>query len=65
MKKKSAENVGEANLSGIFAHEGGSMAILSDDGTEFKKAVLIDSCEQLGIRSLYSNTFSSSKQHEN
>ena len=33
MKEKSAENVVQAYLSGIFAHKGGSIAILSDNGT--------------------------------
>ena len=36
MKKKSAENVEQAYLSGILAHKGGSVAIWSDNGTEFK-----------------------------
>ena len=37
MEEKSTENVVQAYLSGILAHKGGSMAILSDNGTEFKK----------------------------
>ena len=36
MKEMSAENVKQAYLSGILAHKGGSVAILSDYGTEFK-----------------------------
>ena len=34
-KKKSAENLVQADLSGILAHKGGSVAILSDHETEF------------------------------
>ena len=37
MKEKSADNVVETYLSGILAHKGGGVAILSDSGTEFKK----------------------------
>ena len=29
----------------ICTHEGGSVAILSDNGTEFKNTVLDDACE--------------------
>ena len=50
MKEKSADNVGQAYLSGIFTHIGGSIAILSVNGIELKNAILTDSCEQLGIR---------------
>ena len=35
MKEKS-ENVVQAYFSGILAHKGGNLAILSDNGTEFK-----------------------------
>ena len=52
----SAENVGQAYLSGIFTHKGGIIAILSENGTEIKKAVLSDACEQLGIKR-YFNAF--------
>ena len=38
MKDKSAENVIQAPLSGVLAHKCGSAAILSDNGTEFKKS---------------------------
>ena len=57
MKEKSAENAVKAYLSGIFTHKGGSVEILSGNGTELKKAVLDDACEQLGIKRLYSNLF--------
>ena len=33
---KSAENVAQANTSGILACKGGSVAIFSDNDTEFK-----------------------------
>ena len=39
MKEKSAENVVQAYLLGILADKGGSVTILSDNGTEFKKGV--------------------------
>ena len=42
MKEKSAENIVLAYLSGIFAHKGDSIAILSDNRTEFKNMVLDD-----------------------
>ena len=45
MEEKSAENVMQAYLSGIFAHKGGSTAILSDDKTELKKY-----CTQCGMQ---------------
>ena len=57
MKKKSAENVVQAYLSGILAHKGGNVAILSDSGTEFKIKVLNEVCEQLNIKQLFSNPF--------
>ena len=57
MKEKSAENVGQVYLSGILAHKGRSVAILSDNGTEFKNKVLNDECDQLGIKRLFSNPF--------
>ena len=43
--------------SGVFSHIGGSVSILSDNGTEFKNTFLTVACEQLGIRRLYSNPF--------
>ena len=55
MKEKWAENAVQAYLWGIFTHKGGSLAILSDNGSEFKNAILTDPCEKLGIKRLYSN----------
>ena len=57
MKEKSAENVVQAYLSGILAQKGGSVAILNDNGTEFKNNVLNKVYDQLGIRRLFSNPF--------
>ena len=57
VRDKSAENVIQAYLSRIFAYKEGSIAILTDDGTELKNTVLTDACEQLGIKRLYSNPF--------
>ena len=37
MKEKSAENIVQAYLACILVHKGGSVAILSGNGTEFKK----------------------------
>ena len=37
MKEKSAENVEQAYLSGLFTQKGGSIATFSDNGTEWKK----------------------------
>ena len=50
MEEKSAENVVQTYLSGIFAHKGGIIAIISGNSTEFKNTVLTDACEQLGIK---------------
>ena len=50
MKEKSAENVVKVYLSGILAHKGRSVAILSDNCTEFKNEMLNEVCDQLGIR---------------
>ena len=57
MREKSAENAMQANISDISAHKGGSVAILSDSGTEFKNKVLNEMCDQLGIMRLFSNPF--------
>ena len=57
MREKSAENVVQAYLLGILAHKGGSVAVLNDNGTEFKGKGLNQACDQLGIRSLFSNPF--------
>ena len=57
IKERSAENVVQAYLSGILAHKGGTVAILSDDAIEFKNKVLNEVCDQLGIKRLFSNPF--------
>ena len=57
MKKKSAENVVQAYLSGILAHKDGSVAILSENGTEFKNKDLNEVCDQLSMKRLFSNPF--------
>ena len=54
---KSAENVAQAYLSGILAHKGGSVAILNDNGTQFKNIALNEACNQIGIKRLFSNPF--------
>ena len=48
-----AENVIQAYLSGILAHKCGSVAILSDNSTEFKNKVLSEACDQLGIKKVF------------
>ena len=50
MKEKSAENVVQPYLSGILAHKGRRVAILSNNGTEFKNGILNEACSQLGIK---------------
>ena len=57
MKITFAENVLQAHLSGILAHKGACVAILNDNGTEFKNNVLKEVCDQLGINRLFSNPF--------
>ena len=57
MKEKSAENVIQACFSGILAKKGGSVAILPDNGTEFKNKVVNEACDQLRIKRLFSNPF--------
>ena len=53
---KSYENV-QAYLFGILTHKGGSVVILSDNGTEVKNKVLNEACNQLGIKQLFSSPF--------
>ena len=53
----SVENVVQAYLSGILAHKGRSVTIFSDSGTEYKSKVLIEACDQLGMKMLFSNLF--------
>ena len=57
MKEKSVENVILVYLSGMLAHKGGCVAILSDIGTEFKNKVLNEACDELGAKRLLSNLF--------
>ena len=57
MKEKSAENVVEVYLSGMFSHKDSSIAILSHNGTELKNTVLDDACEQFDIKRLLSCLF--------
>ena len=47
MKETLVENVVQAYSSGILAHKGGCVAILSDNGTEFENKVLNEACDQL------------------
>ena len=56
-KEKSADNVVQAYLSGIFTHKGGSIAILSANSTGLKNTALNKACEQLDIKRLFSNQF--------
>ena len=57
MKEKAAQNAVQAYLSGILAHKEGSVAILSNNGTEFKYKGLNEECDQLGIKMLFSHPF--------
>ena len=54
---KSSENVVLASLSGILAHTGRCVAILSDNSEEFKNKVLNEVHDQLGIKRLFANPF--------
>ena len=42
-------------LSGILNHKGGSVDILSDDGTEFQNKVLNQVCDKLAINWPFAN----------
>ena len=57
IKERSAENVIQAYLSGILAHKGGSVGILSDNGTEFKIKLLMKQVIYLELKRLFSNPF--------
>ena len=57
MKEKSAENGVQAYLSGIFAHKGGSIAIFSDNGAEFKSTTVKKACDHLNIIRVFLNPF--------
>ena len=56
-KERSAENVVQAHLSGIFAHKLGSIVIPIDNGTELKNTVLNETFKQLCIKRLFSIPF--------
>ena len=56
---KSDVNVVQAYLLVILTHKGGSVAFLSDNGTEFKNKAINETCNQLGIKGLFSNQFHS------
>ena len=57
MKEESAEIIIQACLFGIFTPKRDSVAILCDNGTEFKNTVLDNTYKQLGIKRLFSNPF--------
>ena len=57
VKDESAENVIQAYLSGILAHRRGSVAILSDNATEFKTKFLMKHVINLELRGHFSNPF--------
>ena len=57
MKEMSAKNVVQTYPSGILAHKSGGVAILSDNGTEYKNKLLNQVCDQLGIKRIFSNPF--------
>ena len=44
-------------MSGILAHKGGSVDILTDRGIEFKNKILNEVFDQLGIKRLFFNPF--------
>ena len=55
LKKKTASEVVQAYIDEVYAKFGGSMKILSDNGTEFKNQLLMDVATQLGVElSVYS-----------
>ena len=57
MKENFAETVVQVYFSGILANKDRSVAILSDNSTEFKNKVLKKVCDQLGIKWLFSDHF--------
>ena len=57
MKETIAESIVQHYLSGILTHRGGSVTILSNNGTEFKNEMLNEVCDQLGIKRLFTNPF--------
>ena len=55
MKEKSAKNVVQPYLSKFLTQKGGSVAILSDNGTELKNKMLNMVCDQLVMKRLFAN----------
>ena len=49
LKTKTAEEVIQANIDNIYSKFGGSMKILSDNGTEFKNKIFEQVAKELGI----------------
>ena len=49
LKTKTASQVVQAYVEGVYAKFGGSMKILSDNGTEFKNQLFTDVATQLGV----------------
>ena len=52
------------NVVQAYTHKRRSIAIISDNGTEFKNAVLNDACEQLDKEIIF-KPVTSPRQHEN
>ena len=57
IRDKSAENALQGYLSGILAYKGRCVTILSDNGMRFKNKILTETCNQLGIKRLFSKPF--------
>ena len=57
IEEQAAENFIQASLSGILAHKGGSIAILSDNETQLKNKAVNEASDQLSIKKLFSNPF--------
>ena len=55
MKERSVKCFFKPTYQAYFEQSG--LAILSNNGTKLKNAVLNDTCEELGIKKLYSNPF--------
>ena len=54
---RNLHSIVQSYLSSPLANKGGSVAILSDNGTEFKNKVLNEVCYKLDIERLFSNPF--------
>ena len=57
MKERSAENIVQVYWSNNLTYKGSNVAILSDNGTEFKNRMLNEVCHQLSIKRLFANPF--------